>query len=108
MQRQGVAVRLRIGNAYDALSCICPAWLDAGRSDSPPEIEFSDEPVVASPRCDCERCAPGDARLKFKRFAGLQHVNLSTFPFRQSGKFLRITNERWKGAVVDRNNPLRG
>ena len=45
-------------------------------------------------------------RLELKRLTGLQHVNLSSFPLRQSGEFLRITNQRWKGAVVDRNNPL--
>ena len=36
LQRRGAAVRFPIGDAYEALSCICPPWLDAGRSGSPP------------------------------------------------------------------------
>ena len=53
----GAAVRFRIGDAFDALSCICSPRLDEGRSGSPPENEEKDEfedehdLVAASPRC---------------------------------------------------------
>jgi hypothetical protein len=39
LQRQGAAVKFRIRNAYDALSCICRLLSHAGRSGSPPETE---------------------------------------------------------------------
>ena len=38
LQRPGAAVRFRIGDTYDALSCTCRPPFDEGRSGSPPEI----------------------------------------------------------------------
>ena len=55
MQRPGAAVSSRIGDACDALSCICRPRLNEGRSGSPPGIEdeerYEHDLVAASPRC---------------------------------------------------------
>src|SRR5580704_7399724 len=45
--------------------------------------------------------------LKLESLAGLQHVDLCAFPLRQSGELLRVANQLWNRAIVNRNHALR-
>jgi hypothetical protein len=53
LQRQGAAIRFRLGDGFDALSCIYRPWFDEGRSGSPPEtgeeLEGHDDLAAATP-----------------------------------------------------------
>jgi hypothetical protein len=67
-------VRFRIGDAYDALSCICRPWLDDGRSGSPPreskdEDEFEDEDDLVATTPLSERYTQRDIAInRWNRF----------------------------------------